>query len=73
MDIMFLKLFVGIKFIKINKKYIFLISSHGIGELLHQTPIVKHYYDEYEDDDEEDEIIMKPGMVFTIEPIFFMT
>jgi methionyl aminopeptidase len=37
--------------------------GHGIGKLFHQPPLILHYRN-------NQDAIMKPGMVFTIEPIF---
>jgi methionyl aminopeptidase len=37
------------------------VCGHGIGRDFHELPYVYHY-------DAADETIMKPGMVFTIEP-----
>jgi len=42
-----------------------IFHGHGIGELLHMPPLVMHHYNDYA-------YRMKPGNVFTIEPIFLM-
>lgn len=39
-------------------------SGHGIGEEIHMLPNIHHYYK-----NTDDTILMKEGMVFTIEPI----
>ncbi len=40
--------------------------GHGIGEVFHAAPQVPHYYEPYL------EVVMEPGMVFTIEPMITM-
>lgn len=52
------------KFISFNgysviKEY----TGHGIGTEMHQLPIIPHYYDP------DHNAVIKPGMMFTIEPI----
>lgn len=37
--------------------------GHGIGKLFHETPYILHYKNNF------DQILLQPGMVFTIEPI----
>ena len=37
--------------------------GHGVGCILHMSPLIAHYRN-------IDDTIMKPGMIFTIEPIF---
>ncbi|MBP9115409.1 MAG: type I methionyl aminopeptidase [Acidimicrobiia bacterium] len=39
-------------------------TGHGIGEEFHTTPTILHY------DSEQCDVIMTPGMTFTIEPMF---
>lgn len=41
-------------------------GGHGIGTRFHMTPHVSHF------DTKDDNIILKPGMIFTIEPILSM-
>lgn len=38
--------------------------GHGIGKVMHDDPMVYHYYEK-----SQDNVIMCPGMVFTIEPM----
>jgi methionyl aminopeptidase len=37
--------------------------GHGVGPILHLPPLVRHFQNRFKHE-------MKPGMVFTIEPIF---
>lgn len=49
----------------INKYNYFIVKNycgHGIGKKLHEEPQILHYKNDYN-------LIMQPGMVFTIEPI----
>ena len=47
----------------VNKEF----AGHGIGRDLHMPPLVCHYREENLED-----VVMKPGMAFTIEPILMM-
>jgi methionyl aminopeptidase len=38
--------------------------GHGIGKVMHDDPMIFHYYDR-----SQDKIKMAPGLVFTIEPM----
>ncbi|MDR2268625.1 MAG: type I methionyl aminopeptidase [Rickettsiales bacterium] len=38
--------------------------GHGIGKVMHDDPMIYHYYDK-----SQDKIVMVPGLVFTIEPM----
>lgn len=43
--------------------------GHGIGSEFHVAPFIKHYYDPDEEAHEEP-ILVREGMIFTIEPMF---
>lgn len=56
------------QFSEVAKEYGFDVDlnfrGHGIGAYLHEQPHVSHTYEKIMDD-----VILEPGMVFTIEPI----
>ena len=44
-----------------------LLGGHGVGIMFHEAPFVYHY------DTQQDDILLKPGMIFTVEPMINAT
>ena len=43
------------------------MGGHGVGIMFHEAPFVYHY------DTQQDDILLKPGMIFTVEPMINAT